>query len=138
MLLAINATSGWDSVSSFSRIGKRKHSRHLKRKLMSWQRYVWLWWVPITLFGMLFRGCQYPVRLFSAPGEQSNFKNQWIAMLNIYRRMSLEIDYLHLCHAEWTIKHLFGSQHMCQYWTYHPQLEMHFKWKVWCSVKSSY
>ena len=37
LLLAINAISGCDSVSSFSRIGKRKHSRHLKRKLISWR-----------------------------------------------------------------------------------------------------
>ena len=37
MLLTINAVSGCDSVSSFSWIGKWKHSRHFKRKLMSWQ-----------------------------------------------------------------------------------------------------
>ena len=32
LLLAINPILGCDSVSSFSRIGKRKHSRHLKRE----------------------------------------------------------------------------------------------------------
>ena len=33
---AIHAMTGCESVSSFSQIGKKNHSRNLKRKLMSW------------------------------------------------------------------------------------------------------
>ena len=36
-ILALNAILGWDPPKSLSRIGKRKYSRHLKRKLMSQQ-----------------------------------------------------------------------------------------------------
>ena len=49
-------------------------------------RYAWLWWVPITLFEMHFHGCHYSVCLLSVPGEQSNFKYQWIAIWNIYKK----------------------------------------------------
>ena len=49
-------------------------------------RYAWLCWVPITVFGMLFRGCCYSVRLLSVLREQSNFKYQWITTWNIYKR----------------------------------------------------
>ena len=49
-------------------------------------RYAWLWWVSITLFGMLFCGYHYSVRLLSAPGEQSNFEYQWIEICNIYKK----------------------------------------------------
>ena len=49
-------------------------------------RYAWLWWVSITVFGTHFRDCLYSFRFLSVLVEQNNFKYQWIAIWNICKK----------------------------------------------------
>ena len=110
MLLAISAVLGCDSVSSFSRIGKRKHSRHLKKPWWV-DRYALLWWVPITLF--LWNALLW-LTLFSSCDICTKRTKQLQISINcnrkyLQKRMCLEIDSHQLCHAEWTKVSIYAS-----------------------------
>ena len=86
LLLAINAISGCDSVTVVS-LESAKESIPDTLKVNWWVlRFSWLWWVPVTFFGMHFCGCCYSVCLLFVPVEQSNFKYQWIAVWNINKK----------------------------------------------------
>ena len=102
LLLAINVISGCDSISSFSRIGKRKHSRHLKRKLMSWQ----ISSLSLQCTSMV-AAIQFVCSLYQENKATSNINE---LQYEIFIKTNVSRDSLPP-----TIKHLFGSQDVCQY-----------------------
>ena len=137
-VLALNAILGCDSPRSLSRIGKRKYSRHLKRKPMSQQICMTLVSSNHCLWNAL--PC---LLLFSSFALCTKRTKQLQISMNydmkyLQKGMCLKIDCLQLFHAAWTVKYVFASQHGCLHWTYRHQLEMDCKWKVWTSVKSLY
>ena len=137
-VLALNAILGCDSPRSLSRIGKRKYSRHLKRKLMSQQICMTL----VSSNHCLWNALPW-LLLFSSFALCTKRTKQLQISMNydmkyLQKGMCLKIDCLQLFHAEWTVKYVFASQHGCLDWTYRHQLEMDCKWKVWISVKSLY
>ena len=81
----IHAMSLCDSVTSFSQIGEKSIQEIWKE---NWwvDRYAWISWVSIILFGMLFCGCYYSDSLLSVPGEQRNFKYQWTVAWIVYKK----------------------------------------------------
>ena len=137
-VLALNAILGCDSPRSLSRIGKRKYSRHLKRKLMSQQICVTLLssnhclWnaLPWLLLFSSFALCTKRTKQLQIPMIYD--------MKYLQKKMCLKVDCLQPFHAKWTVKHLFEGHHVRLHWPYRHQLEMDCKWKVWTSVKSLY
>ena len=89
LLPAIHAISGCDTISNFSRIGKKKHSRYLKKKLILLSFHCFLWNALPWLL------------LFSSFAIITRRTKQFQTSMNCHmkflqKRMCLEIDSHHL------------------------------------------